>query len=205
MSYPNGQIPASALAPIPGSNAGLLKMAAFAYRAMNAATPVSLALYDGQVGRTYRSYARQLLAKRVYGPNAATPGYSNHGLGLAVDLQTSSQRAAIDAVGRRFGWAKDWSDASWEWWHLKWRPGVWQPRPDPLRFLGPRRKQAASTLLYRRRRRAAEARSGKGPQWRKWDRLVKRSYRKVERLHRRASGEQKAVLRRVLVDRNGTL
>lgn len=206
MAYANGYIPASALGDIPGANAGLLREAALAYKAMDASTSVSLALVDGSVGRTYRSYSRQLLAKRIYGSNAATPGTSNHGWGLAIDLMSYQQRAAIDQIGRRFGWAKEWSDASWEWWHLRYRPGVWKPRPDPLRKLGPRRRQAASTLLYRRRRRAAEARSGKGPKWRKWDRLVERSYRKVERLHRRAKpGEQKAVLARVLADRNGTL
>jgi hypothetical protein len=205
MSYANGYIPTSALASIPGSNAGLLKEAALAYTAMDAATSVSLAIYDGDVGRTYRSLARQVLAKRLYGSNAATPGTSNHGWGLAVDLSNPGQRSAVDQVGSRFGWAKAWSDASWEWWHLRYRPGVWQPRPDPLRKLGPRRRQAASTLLYRRRRRAAEARTGKGEQWRKWDRWVERSYKAVERLHRRASGEQKAVLGEVLRDRNGTL
>jgi hypothetical protein len=205
VSFANGQVPASALSPLPGSNAGLLKMAALAYRAMDAATSVSLAIIDGPVGRTYRSIARQYLAKRIYGPNAAWPGTSNHGLAITVDLMSLLQRRVIDAIGRHFGWAKEWSDASWEWWHLKWREGVWKPRPDPLRFLGPRRRQAATTLLYRRRRRAREARSGKGPQWRKWNRLVSRSYQKVERLHRRASGDQKAVLARVLADRNGTL
>ena len=78
----NGQIPASALGSVPGPNAGLLKPAALAYTAMHYASVkrygVPLTIIDGSVGRTYRSYARQVLAKRTYGPNAATPGTSNH-------------------------------------------------------------------------------------------------------------------------------
>ncbi len=79
----------------------------------------------------YRTYEQQVEAKRIYGDNAATPGTSNHGWGLAVDLSTETMRSAIDRVGAHFGWAKKWSDASWEWWHLKYRAGVWKQRPDP--------------------------------------------------------------------------
>src|SRR5260370_27892690 len=69
--------------------------------------------------------------KQVYGSNAATPGTSNHGLGLAVDLATTQMRSELDAWGSYFGWAKRWSDASWEWWHILYRGGVWRRRPDP--------------------------------------------------------------------------
>lgn len=206
MSFANGQVPASARMPLPGANAGLLKMAALAYRAMDLLVPEDLSIFDGSVGRTFRSLAQQVLAKRIFGSNAATPGTSNHGLALAVDLMSAAQRAAVDRVGRAFGWAKAWSDASWEWWHLKWRAGVWKPRPDPLRVLAGHQRQAASTLLYRRRKRIAEARSGKGRRWRNWDRAVGRSYRRVEKMHRRAKNPtRKRVLGRVLADRNGTI
>jgi hypothetical protein len=58
---------------------------------------------------------------------AARPGTSNHGLGLAVDVDQWT-RWAIDQVGRQFGFAKDWSDASSEWWHIRWREGIWPPK-----------------------------------------------------------------------------
>jgi len=210
----NGQIPASALGSVPGPNAGLLKPAALAYTAMHYASVkrygVPLTIIDGSVGRTYRSYARQVLAKRTYGPNAATPGTSNHGWALATDLMSYAQRSAVDRIGSYYGFSKRCSDASWEWWHVKYNPGCtgagWKPappRPDPLRKLGPRQRAAAERLLYHRRERIREARSGHGPRWRRQDRWVGLWHKRVERMWRRASGEKKKVLKRVLDDRNG--
>jgi hypothetical protein len=54
--------------------------------------------------------------------NAAVPGTSNHGLGLAVDVPQST-RTIIDQIGEPFGWAKKWSDAPQEPWHIKYRTG----------------------------------------------------------------------------------
>jgi murein L,D-transpeptidase YcbB/YkuD len=34
-------------------------------------------------------------------------------------------RQIVDEIGEQFGWAKKWSDAPSEWWHLSYRPGVW--------------------------------------------------------------------------------
>lgn len=84
----------------------------------------------------YRTYARQQYwrsywCNRGACGNAAYPGTSNHGWGLAVDVP-SYVRQLIDAHGRQFGWAKEWSDAAHEWWHLKYRAGVWSGRnPGP--------------------------------------------------------------------------
>jgi len=123
-----------------------------------------------------------------------------------VDLMSFAQRRAIDILGAAFGFSKSWSDASWEWWHIKYRFGVWEPRPDPLRKLGRRRRRAASLLLYRRRERSREGRTGHGPRWHRWNRAVKRSYSSVNRLwHRCDDPTQKAILRRVLDDRDGRL
>ena len=90
-----------------------------------------ISIYPNGPISAYRNYYQQVEAKRLYGSNAATPGTSNHGWGLAVDLASQTQRTAIDRFGAHFGWAKKWSDASWEWWHLKYREGVWKQRPDP--------------------------------------------------------------------------
>lgn len=211
MTFANGRIPSSALTPLPGHNAGLLREAALAYHAFDLVVPENMALYDGTIGRTYRSFERQVIARNFWCRlgkcgNAAVPGTSNHGLGLAFDLASASQRAAINRAGRPFGFSKAWSDAPWEWWHIKYRSGIWHPRPNPLRFLGPRQRHACATLLFRRRRRMREARTGRGAKWRRWNRLVGRSYRAVRRMHRRESDpKQKRVLQRVLEDRNGTL
>jgi len=77
----------------------------------------------------YRSYARQVYWRNYWCgrgacQNAAVPGTSNHGWGLAVDVPPYV-RSLIDQYGHQFGWAKEWSDASWEPWHLKYRAGVW--------------------------------------------------------------------------------
>lgn len=139
----NGRLPASILAPIPGSGPfggpKLRKDAAAAYNAMGREAMVrwgiDMALHEGDVGRSYRNYARQVLAKRIYGNNAAEPGTSNHGLGINVDLMNRRQRWVIDKIGHLYGFSKRWSDASWEWWHITFKTGVWRGRRDPYPIL----------------------------------------------------------------------
>lgn len=124
----NGQLPLSALDPIPGSSprAGghplLRQDAARAFNALHIYAMerwgISMALSEGAVRRAYRELAAQFLAKRIYGSNAATPGTSNHGLAINVDLMTMQQRWVIDQVGGQFGFSKRCSDAQWEWWHI---------------------------------------------------------------------------------------
>jgi len=211
----NGHIPRSMLAGIPGTNDGLVRLAAFSYRAMHerslATRGVSLHLIDAELGRAYRSFARQVLARKFWCgkgacDNAAVPGTSNHGLGLAVDLMTMAQRSSIDAVGRRFGWAKEWSDAPHEWWHLRWRDTGWRPRPDLTAKLPRHMRRSVRLLLHRRKERKREAATGKGPRWHRWDRAVARSYRRVEKLHRRAKDPaNRRILRMALDDRDGVL
>lgn len=146
----NGFIPLSQLAPIPGSGPfgrpRLRRDAAAAYNALAEEAMVrwgiDMALNEGDVGRAYRSYPRQQLAKRVYGSNAATPGTSNHGLGINVDLETRQQRWVIDKIGHLYGFSKRWSDAAWEWWHITFKTGVWKGRrPYPTLRWGKRGKR----------------------------------------------------------------
>lgn len=147
MAYANGRIPESALARIPGSGPyGGPKLRADAARAYNALHEeslrrygISMALDEGSVGRAYRSYPRQVLAKRIYGADAAEPGTSNHGWGLAVDLMNARQRWVIDQIGHLYGFSKRWSDAAWEWWHIKYRPGTY-PAVERARRFRPLRK-----------------------------------------------------------------
>lgn len=132
MAFANGRIPASALMRIPG-NGRLLRAAAIAYTAMYLRAKrdgVSLVIIEGAIRRTYRELAAQIAARRMWCNlgkcgNAAIPGTSNHGWGITVDLMSLLQRAWIDRHGAFYGWAKKWSDAPWEWWHMKWRAGVW--------------------------------------------------------------------------------
>jgi LAS superfamily LD-carboxypeptidase LdcB len=84
--YPNGRIPVSALCPLYGDPAQMLRPGAAA--AFNA---LSLA-YQKDTGRpicvsdSYRSLAEQVSVKESRGKWAAMPGTSEHGLGRAVDL-----------------------------------------------------------------------------------------------------------------------
>ncbi|HHU10193.1 MAG TPA: hypothetical protein GXZ60_09300 [Intrasporangiaceae bacterium] len=84
--YPNGQLPASALCPLwmaPGEYA--IPRAAAAFNALSKK-------FTEDFGRpicvtdSYRSFAQQVAVKASRGFWAATPGYSNHGLGRALDL-----------------------------------------------------------------------------------------------------------------------
>jgi hypothetical protein len=84
--YPNGQIPAAGLCPLYGAPAQSLRpSAAAAFNAMSLAyqrdSGAPLCVAD-----SYRSLAEQVSVKAIRGMLAATPGRSQHGLGLAVDL-----------------------------------------------------------------------------------------------------------------------
>lgn len=130
----NGRLPKKDLARIyhPSLELYLRKDAAAAFNTMNLiARRLKVPLYATGPISAYRSYEQQLEAKRLYGSNAATPGTSNHGWGLAVDIPETKQQIMINQIGAKFGWQKKWSDASWEPWHFKWREGVWKQRPDP--------------------------------------------------------------------------
>src|SRR5215208_2269924 len=132
----NGMLPDAALAAIPGGR--LRRDAAGAWNAMNAESErrYGVTLRAGGPASSYRTVAqqrqlRQYWVKHGKPQNAAIPGTSNHGWGLAVDVPTQRIRWVIDQIGRRFGYAKAWSDASWEWWHLRYRPGVWHGSAAP--------------------------------------------------------------------------
>ncbi|MEZ0229526.1 MAG: peptidoglycan-binding protein [Planctomycetota bacterium] len=127
-AYQNGALPQSELSQIyyPGASVYLQKDAAAAWNAMREYCRArGVDLYPKGPNSAYRTLAQQKLMKKLYGSNAATPGTSNHGLGIAVDLATQQMRSAIDKWGAQFGWSKKWSDASWEWWHIKYKAGVW--------------------------------------------------------------------------------
>lgn len=95
--YPNGRLPASALCPLyaaPGES--LTRDASMAFNAMSNA-------YQRQSGSalcvtdSYRSYAEQVAVKLASPKMTATPGRSQHGLGLAVDFCGGVQNFATPA------------------------------------------------------------------------------------------------------------
>lgn len=70
----------------------------------------------------YRSYADQLAVKKIYGKGAATPGYSNHGLGTAWDINNIGHYpdARIAEAGVKFGLKRDAGNGAGgiESWHM---------------------------------------------------------------------------------------
>jgi hypothetical protein len=126
----NGKLPASDLAPIHQGQLAKANHCAASWNAMNVeARRNGVELRPTGSRSSYRTYQQQVDLYNDYlagrGALAAKPGTSNHGMGLAVDVATQQMRQMIDRIGRKYGWAKDWSDAPSEWWHLKYRAGVW--------------------------------------------------------------------------------
>lgn len=125
----NGRLLDSELAPI--AEGRLRKDAAAAWNTMNVhARTLGIELVPTGSKSSYRTYAQQVELRNWWCAqgncdNAAVPGNSNHGWGLAVDLKTTAMRAMLDKIGHQYGWAKEWSDAADEWWHIAWRAGVW--------------------------------------------------------------------------------
>lgn len=130
MAYLNGRLPSIALGDI--YQGRLRKDAAKAWNAMNAEAHAKYGVYLRPTGSmsSYRTLAQQYyLWDHVAHPHdtnwVARPGTSNHGWGLAVDLATPQMRNIVDKIGAQYGWAKRWSDAPGEWWHIKWKAGTY--------------------------------------------------------------------------------
>lgn len=139
MTYRNGRLPSSALCPLPfAPEAQLSCDAAIALTAADDA-------YHAQTGRhlevlsSYRSYAAQVSTRAARSSLAATPGTSNHGWGMAIDLGNASA-AWLRSYGADYGWV-----------HPAWaRSGGSKPESWHLEFVAPgtgRLEVAALELL----------------------------------------------------------
>ncbi|GAA4214302.1 D-alanyl-D-alanine carboxypeptidase family protein [Microbispora amethystogenes] len=127
--YPNGLLPKNILCPLPQGGETLRADAAIAFADLNLAykkrfgTPMC-------ISDSYRSLGEQQAVYYRRPGFAATPGKSNHGLGLAVDLcgGVQSFRSAqfnwLEANGKKYGWFHpDWAYHSpFEPWHWEYDP-----------------------------------------------------------------------------------
>ena len=117
--YGNGKIPESALLSIGVGDYRLSSKAATAFRRMRA--DASVAGVTIGVNDAYRTYDEQVdLARRkgLYsqGGLAATPGKSNHGWGMAVDLELDSRAQAwMRENGYKYGFVEDVAREPWHW------------------------------------------------------------------------------------------
>ncbi|GIG54556.1 M15 family metallopeptidase [Demequina activiva] len=120
----NGQVASASLCEVDFAAGHLLQCdAARALADANAA-------YHAETGRhlvvtdTYRSYGLQVTTRSRKPATAAVPGTSNHGWGMAVDLDVASS-AWMRAHGDRFGWV-----------HPRWaRPGGSKPESWHLEYV----------------------------------------------------------------------
>jgi LAS superfamily LD-carboxypeptidase LdcB len=119
VAYGNGKIPSSALRQVAGTNHQLWAPAADSLTRL-----ISDAKRDGvKIGITdsYRPYTEQVdLAKRkgLYsqGGLAAKPGTSDHGWGMAVDLDLDSKAQAwMRTNGATYGFKEDTPREPWHW------------------------------------------------------------------------------------------
>ena len=123
VGFGNGKVPPQALQPIGRGEHRLYAPAAAAFRRMEADAAAAGIRFG--VTDSYRTYEQQVdLAQRKglhsQGGLAATPGTSNHGWGLALDLD-------LDAAGQQWmrdnGWRYGFvEDTPREPWHWTYRP-----------------------------------------------------------------------------------
>lgn len=117
--FGNGRIPAGALQPIGVGNHRLWGPAAQAFTRMQA--DANAAGVDIGVTDSYRSYDQQVdVARRkgLYsqGGLAATPGTSDHGWGMSLDLDLDNRAQAwMRANAGRYGFAEDVPREPWHW------------------------------------------------------------------------------------------
>ena len=130
--HQNGRIPAVAMCAVKSAPGHMLRCdAARAFDELSAA-------FKAQFGRpisvtdSYRTYEQQVILKKRKGRMAATPGRSNHGWGLAVDLGGGINRFGtaehrwLRANGPKYGWD-----------HPGWaRQGGSLPEPWHWEFMG---------------------------------------------------------------------
>ena len=125
--YANGQIPATALCPVPTAPQLLLEChAAAAFDQMNTAFKAAIG-QDIGITDAYRDYAGQVACRAEKGSLCAVPGTSNHGWAKAVDI------GACCGVNSGTGPAFDWLTANagrFGWVHPAWaQPGGSKPEP----------------------------------------------------------------------------
>jgi hypothetical protein len=117
--YGNGRIPAEALAPVGVGDHRLWAPAANAMNRMIAdarAQGVTIGITDSY--RDYASQERLAATKGLYsqGGLAATPGTSNHGWGVATDLDLDNRAQQwMRDNGWRYGFVEDVPREPWHW------------------------------------------------------------------------------------------
>jgi LAS superfamily LD-carboxypeptidase LdcB len=130
LKYGNGQLPGADKCGLSFASGSIRCDAAAQLERMNQAYKLKFGK-NIQVTDTYRTYGQQLAVKAAKGYLAATPGTSNHGNGIAIDLgggiqsSGSAQHQWMVAHAADFGFENpDWARTTKiEPWHWEYNPG----------------------------------------------------------------------------------
>lgn len=79
-----------------------------------------------------RSYNGVTYRKRSGMPAAASPGYSNHGTGLAIDIHSTGIQNWFKKNGRSYGWTWDEGKRLGESWHFVYNPALDRMKSEGL-------------------------------------------------------------------------
>lgn len=134
-SYSNGMIPAAAMTEISFAPGQMVRAdAAFMLELLNDDFKAVFG-YDIAMTDSYRSYSSQVVTKANKGYLAATPGRSNHGWGLALDLRGNvakwgtPERNWLVRNGAKYGWiSPSWAQPG----QGKEEPWHWEFEPDSI-------------------------------------------------------------------------
>jgi hypothetical protein len=142
--YPNGQIPASAMSPVPADAGPYLRSdAAAAYFRLNDAFQKQFGKPLG-IKQAYRDLKEQEYFYDQFlhhaGNPAAIPGTSPHGYALACDFKSrvnaygTPEKKWMDAQAPSFGWIPTGNTfkAGHEPWHFEYMAGSYTPPTSPL-------------------------------------------------------------------------
>ena len=119
LRFGNGRIPKEMLEEVGIGSHRLQTDAARAFKLMRAAAAADG--IDIDITDSYRSYDAQVdLAERKglhkHGGLAATPGTSNHGWGLSIDVDVDAKgQAWLDQNAARYGFVEDVTREPWHW------------------------------------------------------------------------------------------
>lgn len=164
----NGALPDSILAPVAGGR--LRKDAAVRFNAINYALRARgqrTVVLNGSLSG-YRNFAGQVMMRQQWCArgkcgNAAVPGTSNHGWGIAGDANWVSTSQAFVTINHYFD--KRCSDAPWESWHRRacglsgsvFTGVLTPPKPKPIAYTS-NEKRTIYLITAMRKKRSTTAR-----------------------------------------------
>ena len=155
VAYANGKIPSSLLGKLDGKHGSSMTLNAYLRKDAAASFNRARAEIKKAHGETlsvrgwYRTYAEQVkFYTRPHSAAVAVPGYSNHGLGLAIDVSNfggvgqfnNARRKKMISILKKHGWTEDEGRRVNEPWHLVYSPAKDKGKGSAAKPAGAKRK-----------------------------------------------------------------